>query len=73
MTDGLMVCINKPEAVGQVKDIFAHVPFGRTKVWVVVQVDDWDVEVLLDKPYALSAEVMSELRKCPGVNEIREI
>lgn len=73
MTDGLMVCINKPDAVAQVKDIFSHVPFGRTKVWVVVQVDDWEVEVLLEKSYALSAEVMSELRKSPGVNEIREI
>ena len=73
MTDGLMVCINKPDAVAQVKDIFSRVPFGRTKVWVVVQVDDWEVEVLLEKPYALSAEVMSELRKSPGVNEIREI
>ena len=73
MTDGLMVCINKPDAVAQVKDIFSRVPFGRTKVWVVVQVDDWEVEVLLEKSYALSAEVMSELRKSPGVNEIREI
>ena len=72
-TDGVLITLTRENAITAVRNILDKTPSGRTHVWIVVQTDDWNVEIALENRYTFSAEVLSDLRKCQGVNEVKEI
>ena len=46
---------------------------GRSRVLFVALADKWEVEIVCEKTYALTADILSALPKIQGVSEVREL
>ncbi len=70
---GIMIMINDVQAIEPVKNIIDHLTPGRSRILIVTLVDKWAVEIVCEKTYTLTADVLSSLPKIQGVSEIKEI
>lgn len=71
--DGIIIVINKEDALLPLKDIFSTASPGRSRVLFVVLADKWEVEILSEKTYTLTADILSAVPKIQGVLEVKEI
>lgn len=70
---GIMIVIDRAEAVEPLKNTIGDLRPGRSRVLFAVLADKWEVEIVCEKTYALTADVLSALPKIQGVSEVREL
>ena len=70
---GIMIIIDRAEAVEPLKKTIGDLRPGRSRVLFAVLADKWEVEIVCEKTYALTADVLSALPKIQGVSEVREL
>lgn len=70
---GIMIVIDRAEAVEPLKQLVAGLRPGRSRVLFVALADKWEVEIVCEKTYALTADILSALPKIQGVSEVREL
>ncbi|MBO4643191.1 MAG: hypothetical protein J5716_01115 [Alphaproteobacteria bacterium] len=70
---GIMIVLNREEAVASIKKMLDGLPAGRSQIFLTLLIDKWEVEIVCEKRYALTSEVLTALPKIQGVLEVREL
>lgn len=70
---GIMIVLNDQNAVAPVQELVKSLSLGRSKILLTLLVDKWEVEISLEKTYALTADALKILSKTQGVYEVREL
>ena len=73
VSDTLMIYFDAPDCIQPIRRVLSLDNAGKGRVYLVPRVNQWDVEILLDKRYELSATTISSLRAIAGINEIKQL
>lgn len=70
---GLIISINNIAAVTEVKKLLCTDRRGLNKVFIVPEIDDWEVKIELDGGYAFADSLLlTHLKSIPGVSSVKE-
>ncbi|MCP4395220.1 MAG: DNA polymerase III subunit alpha [Alphaproteobacteria bacterium] len=72
-SNGLIISLNEVEPIERIKEVISKDKAGRGKIYFIVNTGDEDVEIELDRSFAISGNTLSELNKIPGITEVREV
>ena len=71
---GLIIAIENVSAVMAIKDILKTDKQGSNKIYIIPQIDNWDVRIELSKGYAFSqSDIIGKIRSVSGVVSVKEI
>ena len=71
---GLIITIENISAVMEVKDILKTDKQGSNKIYIIPQIENWDVRIELSHGYAFSqSDIIGKIRAIPGVSSVKEI
>lgn len=71
---GLVITIRDKSAVRPVFQALMHERFGVYKVYIVPELEDWDVRIALKNSYALdNGNLLTNLRAIAGVASVKEL
>ena len=70
---GIMIVVDRKEALEPLKKLIDNLRPGRSRILFMIPADKWEVEIVCEKTYALTADVLSALPKIQGVTEVREL
>ena len=70
---GIMIVLNNEKAVAEIQKLISGLSAGRSSILLTVLTDKWEVEIVCEKRYTLTPDVLSSLSKVPGVSEVREL
>ncbi len=71
---GIIISINNVAAVAQLKQILQKDKKGANKVYIVPEIEGWDIKIELAEGYAFyDPSIISNLRAVLGVTNIKEI
>jgi DNA polymerase-3 subunit alpha len=73
IADGLMIYINNEAAIAPLKQILARDSRGRNRIVIIPEDDEWDIEISLKDGFALSGNILTDIRKIAGVTSVKEI
>ncbi len=68
----VMIYVNDSACLEQIKAVLKEDDSSKGRVFLVPHVGNFDVEVALDGNYALTADVVQQLRNIPGIKEIKQ-
>ena len=58
----------------EVKDILKTDKQGSNKIYIIPQIENWDVRIELSHGYAFSqSDIIGKIRAIPGVSSVKEI
>ncbi len=70
---GLIISIDNVSAVTEVKKLLCVDRRGVNKVYIVPEIDDWDVRIELDDGFAFADKMLlTRLKSIPGVSSVKE-
>ena len=70
---GLVISLDNIAAVSEVRKVLSRDNRGVNKVYLVPEIDDWDVRIELNGGYAFSDNLMlTKLKNIPGVTSVKE-
>ncbi len=71
---GLIISVTDVNAVMAISDILKHDRQGSNKIYIVPEVDEWDVRIELNGGYAFyDINMIGKLRAISGVSSVKEI
>lgn len=71
---GLIITINNIAAVNAIKNIIQKDKKGTNKIYIIPDINDWDVRIELDGGFAFyDTSFIGQLRNVPGVVTVQEI
>lgn len=71
---GVIITINNIAAVENIKNIIQKDKKGSNKIYIIPDINDWDVRIELDGGFAFyDTSFMGQLRNVPGVVSVQEI
>ena len=73
VSDTLMIYFSMPDCIEPIRRVLALDNPGKGRVYLVPRVNQWDVEILLDKRYELSPTTIASLRAIAGIEEIKQL
>ena len=68
----LIVRLEKAEAVPEIKKILATVPHGKSKIFLILKTTEYNVEFELPEHYTITPQVMDDLSRILGVQEVTQ-
>ena len=68
----LIVRLEKADAVNEIKKALENVPKGKSKIFLILKTNDYDVEFELPTHYTITPEVMDNLARIMGVAEVKQ-
>jgi DNA polymerase-3 subunit alpha len=73
LTQGVLVGFETLEALEEIKEILQNDGAGKGRVLLKPKLPDWDVEISLNRGYAIRTETLSSLRGITGVTEVTNL
>jgi hypothetical protein len=73
LTDGVLIGFETKEALEEITEILQNDGAGKARVLLAPKLDDWEMEILLDKKYAVKPETLSNLREIVGVTQVTNL
>ncbi len=71
---GLIIIVNNVEAVRPIREALSREQYGTNKVYIIPEVDDWNIRIELKNGYALAdGTLLTRLRSIAGVTLVKEI
>ena len=71
---GLVIGISDVAAVRPIREMLSHEDYGPYKIYIVPEIDDWDVRIQLKNSYALdNGKLMTAIRAISGVTLVKEL
>ena len=68
----LIVRLEKADAVNEIKKVLEKVPKGKSKIFLILKTNDYDVEFELPTRYTITPEVMDNLARILGVTGVTQ-
>ena len=56
----------------EIKKILGNVPKGKSKIFILLKTDEYDVEFELPEHYTITPDVMDNLTRIIGVQEVKQ-
>ncbi len=69
----LIVRLEKSEAVDEVKKVLEKVPSGKSKIFLLIKTNEYDVEFELPNHYTIVPDVIDSLSRILGVAEVKQV
>lgn len=73
MAGGMMISFSEESCIEEIRSILSKASPGRSHVRLSLQIEKWEVDILLEKTYTFTADLWQEMRSLPGVSEVKEI
>lgn len=73
MAGGMMISFSEESCIEGIRSILSKASPGRSHVRLSLQIEKWEVDILLEKTYTFTADLWQEMRSLPGVSEVKEI
>ncbi|MBR6231693.1 MAG: DNA polymerase III subunit alpha [Alphaproteobacteria bacterium] len=68
----LIVRLEKADAVNDIKKVLEKVPKGKSKIFLILKTNEYDVEFELPTHYTITPEVIDNLTRILGVAEVKQ-
>ena len=68
----LIVRLEKTEAVNEIKKVLEKVPAGKSKIFLILKTNEYNVEFELPTHYTITPDVMDNLTRILGVTEVKQ-
>ena len=68
----LIVRLEKADAVAEIKKVLDKVPKGKSKLFLIIKTNDYNVELELPTHYTITPEIMDNLSRISGVQEVKQ-
>ena len=68
----LIVNLEKVEAVQEIKKVLTKVPAGKSKIFLILKTTDYNVEFELPTHYTITPDVIDNLSRISGVQEVKQ-
>ena len=68
----LIVRLEKADAVNEIKKVLEKVPKGKSKIFILLKTNEYDVEFELPNHYTITPEIMDNLSQILGVQEVKQ-
>ena len=72
-SSALILTVESRDALGKIKDILAADGAGKSKVCIIIAVDDQEVELALPDKYALKPNTISALSQIAGITSLKQV
>ena len=71
---GLIISLNEISAVMELKDILKTDKRGANKIYIVPEIENWEVRIELDGGYAFAqSDIIGKIRAISGITAVKEI
>ena len=73
ISSSVMIYLSDVASLPLIQSVLKQDAPGKGKVFLIPQVNEWDVEIALEEGFSLTPDTVKALRSVPGVKEIRQL